>query len=149
MIKSSLWFHTEAEPAAEFYVSLFPNSRIVHAMRAGSATIAVEFVLDGHPFLAINGRRENGFTDAHSFVIPCATQADVDHYWDALVADGGAEGQCGWLTDRWGVSWQVVPNELVGLLGDPDREKGGRAMQAMMGMKRLDIAALKQAHAGA
>ena len=99
-IKSCLWFVAEAEPAAQFYVSLFPNSRVGNVMRAGAAVIAVDFELDGRPFTAINGRRERGFTDAVSFMIPCATQADVDRYWDALTRDGGEEGQCGWLTDR-------------------------------------------------
>ena len=89
-----------------------------------------------------------GFTDAVSFAVPCETQDDVDRYWDALVSDGGEEGRCGWLKDRFGVSWQIVPNELGSLLGDPDREKAGRAMQAMLGMKKLDIAALRRARDG-
>ncbi len=146
-IKSCLWFRTEAEDAANYYVSLFPNSKIVNALRAGGAVVAVEFLLDGRPFMAINGRRETGFTDAVSFAIPCETQDDVDRYWDALVS-GGEEGQCGWLTDRFGVSWQVVPNEIVTLLGDPDPAKAGRAMQAMLGMKKLDIGTLRRARDG-
>lgn len=146
-IKSCLWFPHEAEPAASFYVSLFPNSRIVNVMRAGGATIAVDFVLDGREFLALNGRREPGFTDAVSFVVPCATQADVDRYWDALL-QGGAEGRCGWLTDRFGVAWQVVPDELPTLLADPDPVKAGRAMQAMLGMTKLDVAAIRRARDG-
>ena len=146
-IKSCLWFQSEAEEAANFYVSLFPSSKVVHTMRGGAAVIAVEFVLDGRQFVALNGRDKKGFTDAVSFVIPCETQADVDRYWDALVT-GGEEGQCGWLRDQFGVSWQVVPNELGAVLGDPDQAKAGRAMQAMLGMKKLDIAALRRARDG-
>jgi predicted 3-demethylubiquinone-9 3-methyltransferase (glyoxalase superfamily) len=146
-IKSCLWFHDGAEDAANHYVSLFPNSRVAHVMRAGAAVIAVEFVLDGHPFTAINGRSEPGFTDAASFVIPCETQDEVDRWWDALARDG-QEGRCGWLTDRFGVSWQVVPNELGALLGDPDREKAGRVMQAMLTMRKLDVVALRRARDG-
>jgi predicted 3-demethylubiquinone-9 3-methyltransferase (glyoxalase superfamily) len=146
-IKSCLWFSNEAEEAASFYVSLFPNSKVAHVMRGAGAVIAVEFVLDGRSFTALNGRPEAGFTDAVSFVVPCETQADVDRYWDALV-QGGQEGRCGWLTDRFGVSWQVVPNELGTLLSDPDPGKAGRAMQAMLGMRKLDIAALRRAREG-
>ena len=146
-IKTCLWFRDQAEAAAAFYVSVFPNSKVLHVMRAGPAVIAVDFVLDGTPFLALNGRQESGFTDASSYVIPCATQADVDRYWNALT-DGGQESRCGWLTDRFGVSWQVVPNELGSLLGDPDPAKAGRAMQAMLGMQKLDIAELRRARDG-
>jgi predicted 3-demethylubiquinone-9 3-methyltransferase (glyoxalase superfamily) len=146
-IKSCLWFRSEAEEAASFYVSLFPSSRVVNVMRGGGAVVAVEFLLDGRSFLALNGRREAGFTDAVSFAVPCESQAEVDRYWDALVR-GGEEGQCGWLTDRFGVSWQVVPNELVALLGDPDPAKAGRAMQAMLGMRKLDIDAIRRARDG-
>ncbi|MEO6527675.1 MAG: VOC family protein [Gemmatimonadaceae bacterium] len=147
-IKSCLWFATEAEAAATYYVSLFPDSRMGSVMRAGDAVIAVDFELNGQPFMALNGRQSVGFTDAVSFVVPCETQADVDLYWHALVSEGGEEGQCGWLKDRFGVSWQIVPNELGALLGDPDREKAGRALQAMLGMRKLDIAALRSARDG-
>ena len=146
-IKPCLWFQTEAEDAANFYVSLFPNSKIVHVMRAGGATVAVELVLDGRPIMTLNGRHQAGFTDAVSFAVPCETQRDVDHYWDALV-EGGEEGQCGWLTDRFGVAWQVVPNELPALLSDPDPARAGRVMQTMLGMRKLDIAALRAAADG-
>ena len=146
-IKPCLWFRSEAEEAANFYVSLFSNSKVVDVMRAGGATVAVDFVLDGAPILAVNGRHEAGFTDAHSFVVPCESQAEIDRYWSALTA-GGAEGQCGWLVDRYGVSWQVVPNDIGALLGGPDSAAAGRAMQAMLGMKKLDIAALRRARAG-
>ena len=146
-IKSCLWFESAAEDAANHYVSIFPNSKVVNVMRGGGAVVGVEFVLDGTSFLALNGRREAGFTDAVSFMVPCESQADVDRYWDALVS-GGEESRCGWLKDRYGVSWQIVPNELGSLLGDPDRVKAGRAMQAMLGMNKLDIAALRRARDG-
>jgi predicted 3-demethylubiquinone-9 3-methyltransferase (glyoxalase superfamily) len=149
-IKPCLWFPAEAEEAANFYVSLFPSSRIANVMRGGpgAPAIAVDFVLDGKPFLALNGRPERGFTDAHSFAVPCETQADIDRLWDALTRDGGKEGRCGWLTDRFGVSWQIVPRAIGALLGGPALAAGGRAMQAMLGMRRLDIAALERARAG-
>ena len=150
-IKPCLWFRSEAEEAASFYVSLFPNSKLGAVMRGapGTPAIAVEFVLDGNAFLALNGRQESGFTDAHSFMVPCETQAEIDRYWTALTADGGAEGRCGWLTDRFGVSWQIVPRAMTSLLGGSDPAASGRAMQAMMGMKKLDIGALQRARAGA
>ena len=149
-IKPCLWFQSEAEEAAKFYVSLFPNSRIDNVMRGGPVTpaIAVDFVLDGEPFLALNGRRERGFTDASSYVVSCETQADIDRYWDALTRDG-EESQCGWLKDRYGVSWQIVPRRMGELLGGPDPAAAGRAVQAMLGMRKLDIAALERARKGA
>ena len=147
VITPNIWFDTQALEAAELYVSLFPNSKVVHVLRAGGAAIAVDFVLDGRPVLALNGRQEPGFTDAVSLVVPCETQADVDHYWDALTR-GGEEGPCGWLKDRYGVSWQIVPDGLSALLGDPDPAKAGRAMQAMLRMKKLDIAAIRRARDG-
>lgn len=147
-IKPFLWYETEAEEAANFYVSIVPNSRVGTVMRGpGNSVIAVEFELDGHGFTALNGRRGPGFTDATSFAITCTTQDEVDRYWGALT-NGGEEGQCGWLKDRYGVSWQVVPSALVRLLGDPDPAKAGRVAQAMFPMKKLDIAALERAHAG-
>lgn len=145
--KTCLWFRAEAEEAARFYVSIFPDSTVGQVLRGGGATIAVEFVLDGQPFLALNGRPETAFTDAVSLVVPCETQAEVDRYWNALVA-GGEASRCGWLTDRDGVSWQVVPNEMVALLADPDPARAGRAMQAMLGMGKLDVAAIRRARDG-
>jgi predicted 3-demethylubiquinone-9 3-methyltransferase (glyoxalase superfamily) len=145
-MKPCLWFQSEAEEAANFYLSVFPNSRIDQVMRGGpgSPAIAVEFALDGEPFLALNGRREAGFTDACSFVVTCETQAEIDRYWDGLTR-GGEESQCGWLKDRFGVSWQIVPRALGELLGGADLAAAGRAMQAMLGMRKLDIAALEGA----
>ena len=147
-IKPCLWFQTEAEAAANFYVSLFPESRIVNVMRGGpgpnAPAIAVDYVLRGSAFMALNGRDGNAFTNACSFVIPCETQAQVDRYWDALV-EGGEAGQCGRLEARYSVSWQVVPNALPRLLGDPDPARAGSVMQAMLRMNKLDIAALERA----
>jgi predicted 3-demethylubiquinone-9 3-methyltransferase (glyoxalase superfamily) len=145
-IKPCLWFQAEAEEAASFYAELFPNSRLANVMRGapGAPAIAVDFVLDGQPFLALNGRQDRGFTDACSYVVTCETQAEIDRYWDALTRNG-EEGQCGWLKDRYGVSWQIVPRALGALLGGPDPAASGRAMQAMLGMRKLDIAALERA----
>ena len=147
-IKSCLWFPTEAEDAANFYVSVFPGSKIRNVMRAGPAVMAVDFVLGDTAFLALNGRRGSAFTDASSHVITCATQQEIDHFWSALTRDGGEEGQCGWLKDRFGVSWQVVPADMGALLGGPDPAAAGRAMQAMLGMRKLDIAAMRRAREG-
>lgn len=145
-IKTCLWFQSEAEEAARFYVSIFPGSQIKDVMRGppGSPAIAVDFVLDGRPFLAINGRREPGFTDAASIVVTCKDQAEIDRIW-AVLTEGGEETMCGWLKDRYGVSWQVVPRGMAELLGGPDPEAAQRAVQAMLGMKKLDIAALERA----
>jgi predicted 3-demethylubiquinone-9 3-methyltransferase (glyoxalase superfamily) len=143
-----LWFERQAEEAANFYVSLFPNSRIVSkALGPDSSTQVLEFDLDGRRFTAFNGRSEVGFNDSVSFMIDCEDQAEVDRYWDALTA-GGQPVQCGWLKDRYGVSWQVVPKALPRLLSDPDRAKAGRVGQAMMKMIKLDVAALEAAAKG-
>ena len=149
-IKTCLWFHADAEEAASFYVSLFPDSKVVAVMRGapGSPAIGVDFVLGGRPLLALNGREQPGFTDACSLVAACETQADIDRYWSALTAGGGEEGRCGWLKDRYGVSWQIVPRTLGALLGGADAAASGRAMQAMLGMRKLDIAALERARDG-
>jgi predicted 3-demethylubiquinone-9 3-methyltransferase (glyoxalase superfamily) len=149
-IKPCLWFRSEAEDAANFYVSVFPNSRVANVMRGapGTPAIAVDFTIDGKALLALNGRREQGFTDAHSLVVTCETQADIDRFWDTLTRDGGEEGQCGWLKDRYGFSWQIVPRAMSALLGGPDPAASGRAVQAMLSMKKLDIAALERARKG-
>ena len=154
-----MWFNTQAEEAAKLYVSLFKNSKIgtitkydeasskVSGMPAGS-TLTVQFWLDGQEFLALNGGPMFRFTEAVSFIINCENQEEVDHFWYNLSAGGGEEGMCGWLKDRFGLSWQVVPTVLNEMIGDPDSQKASRAMQAMLGMKKLDIAALTKAHAG-
>jgi predicted 3-demethylubiquinone-9 3-methyltransferase (glyoxalase superfamily) len=153
-ITPNLWFDTEAEEAAEFYVSVFPNSRITEVSHYGEAgpreagtVLTVEFELDGQPFTALNGGPQFTFDEAVSFQIDCADQDEVDHYWDKLIEGGGAESMCGWLKDRFGLSWQVVPRRLVELLADPDQDRSQRAMKAMLGMKKLDVAALEAAAA--
>lgn len=150
-----LWYDTQAEEAANFYVSIFPNSRIGHVSRYGDAgpgpkggVMVVQFELDGKPFLALNGGPHFKFTEAVSFTIDCKDQQEVDYYWSKLSADGGQESMCGWLKDKFGLSWQVVPSALGQLMSDPDREKAKRAMEAMLKMKKLDIAALQRAHDG-
>jgi predicted 3-demethylubiquinone-9 3-methyltransferase (glyoxalase superfamily) len=148
-----LWFDTEAEDAASLYTSIFPNSRIVEIARYGSAgpgpegtVMTVLFELDGHRFVGLNGGAVYaGFTETISFEVECQTQDEVDRYWDALVADGGEEGPCGWLKDRFGLSWQIVPRVLTELLTGADRERSERVMQCMLGMKRLVIAELEAA----
>lgn len=154
-ITPCLWFDTEGEAAATFYASVFPNSRITEVARYGEAgprpagtVMTVAFELDGQPFVALNGGPEFTFDEAISFQISCQDQGEVDHYWNAL-GEGGEEGQCGWLKDRFGVSWQIVPTALPELIGDPDPQKSERVMEAMLGMKKLDIAALRAAYDGA
>jgi predicted 3-demethylubiquinone-9 3-methyltransferase (glyoxalase superfamily) len=153
-ITPNLWFDTEGLDAAQFYTSIFPNSEIgavSHYSDAGpreaGMVLSVEFTLDRQPFVAINGGPEFPFTEAVSFSISCKDQAESDYYWDRL-AEGGEESQCGWLKDRYGVSWQVVPAEFVEIMSDPDSQRVGRAVQAMLGMKKLDIAALRAAADG-
>ena len=153
-IVPNLWFDTEAEQAAEFYVGVFENSRIVnvtHYTEAGprdaGLVMTVEFELDGQRFLGINGGSQFKFDEAVSFAIECETQEEVDYYWDKLT-DGGEESQCGWLKDRFGLSWQVVPTGMEELFADPDKGRAERAMKAMLGMRKLDIAALRAAADG-
>jgi predicted 3-demethylubiquinone-9 3-methyltransferase (glyoxalase superfamily) len=150
----NLWFDTQAEEAAGFYTSVFERSRIVNvtrytegAPRPAGMVMTVEFELDGQRFVAINGGPEFTFDEAISFQISCGTQDEVDYYWERL-SEGGEEGPCGWLKDRYGLSWQVVPTALDELLADPDPERARRAMQAMLGMRKLDIAALRTAADG-
>ena len=150
-ITPNLWFDTESEQAAEFYVSVFPGSKITNVSYYGDAgpgpagtVLTVDFVLDGQPFTAINGGPQFPFTEAISLLIGCADQAEVDYYWEKL-SDGGEEGQCGWLKDRFGVSWQVVPPGMEEMLGDPDPARSQRAMRAMLGMGKIDLAAIRAA----
>lgn len=154
-ITPCLWFDTEGEEAAEHYTSIFPNSRILDVARYGEAgpreagtAMTVTFELDGQKFVALNGGPEFTFNEAISFQIDCADQDEVDGYWSALT-EGGEEGPCGWLKDRYGVSWQVVPRRLIELIEDPDREKSQRAMRAMLGMRKIVVAELEQAAAAA
>jgi predicted 3-demethylubiquinone-9 3-methyltransferase (glyoxalase superfamily) len=153
-ITPNLWFDTQAEEAARFYVSVFKNSRIVNVThytaagpREAGTVMTVEFELDGQRFVGINGGPEFTFDEAVSFGIDCDTQEDVDYYWDKLT-EGGEEGPCGWLKDKFGLSWQVVPTGMDELFADPDPQRAERAMQAMFGMRKLDIAALRAAADG-
>ena len=154
-ITPCLWFDTEGEEAAKFYTSVFPNSRIVDIARYGSAgprpegmVMIVSFELDGQKFLALNGGPDFTFSEAISFQVDCESQEEVDAYWGKLSV-GGEEGPCGWLKDKFGLSWQIVPTVLPQLLGDPDQEKAQRAMAAMLKMKKIEIAELEQAAAAA
>ncbi|MBA3620216.1 MAG: VOC family protein [Acidothermales bacterium] len=151
----NLWFDTEAEEAAGFYTSVFENSRILnvaHYPEGGpgpaGTVMTVEWELDGQRFVGINGGPQFTFSEAVSFQITCETQDEVDYYWDQLSA-GGEEGQCGWLKDRYGLSWQVVPAGMEEVFADPDPQRAQRAMQAMLGMRKLDVAALRSAADGA
>jgi predicted 3-demethylubiquinone-9 3-methyltransferase (glyoxalase superfamily) len=154
-ITPNLWFDHQGQEAAEFYVSVFPNSEITDITYYGEAgpgpagtVLTVEFVLDGHPFTAINGGPLFTFDEAISFAIECADQDEVDYYWDKLL-DGGEESQCGWLKDRYGLSWQVCPAGMAEILNQPDQERAQRAMTAMLGMRKIDVAALQAAADGA
>ena len=149
-----LWFDTQAEDAAQFYTSIFKNSRVGAISRYGDAgprpagmVMTVDFELDGQPFVGLNGGPEFTFNEAVSFSIPCETQEDVDYYWARLSA-GGQEGPCGWLKDRYGVSWQVNPTILGRMLKDPDRARANRVMQAMLKMKKIEIPKLQAAYEG-
>ena len=147
-----LWFNGQAEQAANYYVSVFPNSRVVKVLRYGQAgpgpvgaVMLVDFELEGQKFTALNGGPQFKFTPAVSFVVHCQTQEDVDHYW-ATLSNGGMEIECGWLTDKFGLTWQIVPVLLFKLLGDPDPVKSQRIMKEMMTMKKLDSRRLQEAY---
>jgi len=152
-ITPCLWFYTEGEEAAQFYTSVFSNSRIVETTRYGSAgprdegtVMTVLFELDGQRFMALNGGPDFKFNEAISFSVDCETQEEVDAYWNALT-DGGEEGPCGWLKDRYGVSWQIVPKVLGELISDPDQAKAQRVMAAMLKMGKIEVAELERAAA--
>ncbi len=154
-ITPMLWFDDQAEDAAKLYTSLFDDAKILNVSHYGEAgpgepgsVMTVEFELEGQKFVGLNGGPAHyGFTEAVSFVVNCETQEEVDKFWDALT-DGGEEGPCGWLKDRFGLSWQITPTALPRLLTDPDREKANRAMNAMLQMKKIEIAELERAAAG-
>jgi predicted 3-demethylubiquinone-9 3-methyltransferase (glyoxalase superfamily) len=150
-----LWFDNQAEEAANFYVSVFPNSKITQMSRSGAAgpgepgkVMTIAFELDGKPFAALNGGPYFQFNEAVSFWVDCADQAEVDYYWNGLTADGGKPSRCGWLKDRFGVSWQIVPRALGELMSDPDPAKRERVNRAMLAMDKLDVAGLEAAAAG-
>jgi len=153
-ISPFLWFDSNAEEAANFYVAIFKDSKVLKIARYGEAgpgpagsVMVVNFQIEGQDFIALNGGPLFKFTEAISFVINCQTQEEVDHYWNRLTAGGGQESQCGWLKDKYGLSWQVTPTILGELLADKDQKKAQRVMQAMLQMKKIDIAALKRAAA--
>ncbi len=155
-ITPCLWFDGNAEEAAGFYVSLLPDSRIDFVARAAAdnpstpagSVLTVDFTLAGEQFRGINGGPQFPFTEAISFAIDCADQAETDRLWDALTANGGEEGMCGWLKDKYGVSWQIVPRQLIEMLGDRNREAARRAMEAMLQMHKIDVAELRRAFEG-
>lgn len=155
-ISACLWFEANAEAAVEFYISIFPNSRVTRVTRWGEgglgpqgSVVSVTFELAGQEFLALNGNTQSTFTEAISLLIACESQEEVDVLWSKLLDGGGKPTACGWLVDRFGVSWQVVPSGVMELLSDPDPKKVGRVFQALMGMQKLDLASLQRAHAGA
>ena len=154
-ITPNLWFDTQGEEAAEFYISVFPNSKITTVTHYGEVgpreaglVLTVDFVLDGQPYTAINGGPEFTFTEAVSLLVNCDGQDEVDYYWDKLLGGGGSEVACGWLRDRFGLSWQIVPTQALDLLTDPDGERSQRAMKAMLKMTKLDLAAMQAAADG-
>lgn len=153
-ISPFLWFDTQAEEAANFYVSVFKNSKLLKVVRNTGATpgpskvLTVAFEIEGQTFTALNGGPHFTFSEAISFIVNCADEGEVDYYWDALLAGGGKASQCGWLKDRYGVSWQVVPTEFMQLASDPDPAKAKRVMAAMMQMVKLDLPKLREAYKG-
>ncbi len=141
-----LWFNDQAEQAARFYVSIFPNSQLGTPSRLPDGKVLVApFSLNGQPYLAMNGGPRFTFNEALSFVVPCEDQAEIDSFWNALTADGGSESMCGWLKDKYGLSWQIVPRQMGSLMSGPN---AGEVMQAMMPMKKIDIATLEAAARG-
>jgi predicted 3-demethylubiquinone-9 3-methyltransferase (glyoxalase superfamily) len=154
-ITTFLTFDGDAEEAVALYTSIFPDSRVVSERRYGpggpgpeGSLMTATFDLCGQRFMALNGGPSFSFSEGISLFVDCEDQAEVDRYWDALTADGGRESMCGWLVDRFGVSWQIIPRALGGLLGDPDPERAGRAMSAMLEMQKIDVATLERAAAG-
>ena len=147
-----LWFDDDLEEAMEFYASIFPDSKIHGVQRyeveQQGTVVTAEFELAGQRFMGLNGGPEFKFTNAVSFYVNCESQKEVDDYWEKLLAGGGQTQACGWLTDKFGLSWQIIPKQLIELMGDPDPEKAQRVMQAMLQMVKIDIAELERAHAG-
>jgi predicted 3-demethylubiquinone-9 3-methyltransferase (glyoxalase superfamily) len=156
-----LWFDNQAEEAVKFYTSIFKNSKVGNILRYGEeaarvsqsgrpvgSVLTIEFEIEGQKFTALNGGPAFRFNESISFVVNCDTQKEVDYFWEKLTADGGQESQCGWLKDKFGVSWQVVPTVLIEMLGDKDGEKFERVMKAMLQMQKIDIKTLEEAYAG-
>ena len=149
-ISPFLWFDGKAEEAMNFYVAIFPNSKVVSVMRPGEGApaMSVTFQLDGQEFMGLNAGPQFAFTEAISFFVNCETQPEVDELWEKLIEGGGEPSQCGWLKDRFGLSWQIIPRALGEMLGDKDHQKAGRAMNAMLKMQKIDIKTLRQAFDG-
>ncbi len=144
-----LWFDTQAEEAMNLYVSIFKNSKINNVSRGPDGKVfSISFNLNGQEFMGMNAGPHHQFNEAVSFYVDCKDQAEVDEYWNKLIADGGEESQCGWLKDKFGVSWQIIPKQLGELMGDPDPEKSQRTMQAMLQMQKIIVADLQKAHDG-
>jgi predicted 3-demethylubiquinone-9 3-methyltransferase (glyoxalase superfamily) len=145
-----LWYSNQAEEAAAFYASIFPDSRVVRvtAMTSAGSTKVVEFVLFGQPFIAMSASQAEPFNQAISLMVSCGDQAEVDRYWSALIEGGGSHIQCGWLKDRFGISWQIVPDDLIGMIADPDPVKATRVAETMMKMVKFDVAKLRAAYSG-
>jgi predicted 3-demethylubiquinone-9 3-methyltransferase (glyoxalase superfamily) len=150
-----LWFDSEAEEAATYYTSIFKNSRIVNVNRIGEGgplpagtVVTATFEIDGQQFVALNGNPQPNFTESTSLYVDCEDQAEVDELWSRLTEGGGEPGQCGWLKDKYGVSWQIIPTALGELMSDSDPEKSSRVVQAMLGMKKIDIQGLRDAYEG-
>src|SRR4026208_1500600 len=152
-----LWFDNQAEEAAKFYASVFENSKVGRILRYDEASskgagrpvgsvLTIEFEIEGQKFTALNGGPQFKFNESISFVVNCETQDEVDYFWEKLTADGGQESACGWLKDKFGLSWQITPTVLIDMLNDSDQEKSGRVMQAMLQMQKIDIKALKDAY---
>ena len=145
-----LWFDTQAEEAMNLYISIFKNSKIYNISRDPNGKVfTVAFELEGQDYIGLNAGPAFKFNEAISMFVNCEDQAEVDYFWNALTADGGEESMCGWLKDKYGLSWQIVPKQLNELLNDPDREKAGRVMDAMLNMKKIIVADLQKAHGGA
>jgi len=144
-----LWFDTQAEDAMSFYVSIFKNSKVNGVSRGPDGkAFTVSFELDGQEFMGLNAGPHHKFNEAISMYVDCSDQAEVDYYWDAFIADGGEESMCGWLKDKFGLSWQIIPKQLGELMGDPDPEKSGRVTQAMLKMQKIIVADLQKAYEG-
>ena len=143
-----LWFDTQAEEAMNFYASIFKRSKVISVTRANGRVMSVQFELEGQAFMALNAGPHHKFNEAVSFFVGCETQQEIDDLWARLTADGGAPSRCGWLKDKFGLSWQIVPNALGRMLSDPDGAKSGRVMNAMLAMDKLDLARLRQAYEG-
>ena len=143
-----LWFDTQAEEAMNLYASIFKRSKVISVNRAQGKVMSVQFELEGQQFMALNAGPQFTFTEAISFFVGCETQEEIDELWAKLIADGGAPSRCGWLKDKFGLSWQIVPNALGRMLGDKDAAKSGRVMNAMLQMDKLDLKRLQQAYDG-